>query len=87
MARQWRKSIIYNSGPLEVSARVARFFLVQHTKMGENIPNNPKMYQIDKTIPNRPNGYIIYQHLPFQDPPKFTQIGIFGSKIYAIWQP
>jgi hypothetical protein len=24
----------------------------------------------------------MYQHLPLQDPPKFTQIGIFGLKIY-----
>jgi hypothetical protein len=27
--------------------RVARFFLVQHTKTGENIPNDHKIYQID----------------------------------------
>jgi hypothetical protein len=26
------------------------------------------------------------QHLPLQDTPKFTQIGILVSK-YAIWQP
>jgi hypothetical protein len=32
---------------------------------------------------NRPNGHKICQH-PGQDPKKFTQIGIFGSKI---WQP
>jgi hypothetical protein len=25
----------------------------------------------------------IYQHLPLQDPPKFTQMGIFGLKIYV----
>jgi hypothetical protein len=31
-----------------------------------------------------PNGYKIYQHLPLQDPPKFTQIGIFGLKIYHL---
>jgi hypothetical protein len=29
----------------------------------------------------RPNGLKIYQHLQLQDPPKFTQIGIFGLKI------
>jgi hypothetical protein len=23
----------------------------------------------------------VYKHLPLQDPPKITQIGIFGSKI------
>jgi hypothetical protein len=46
--------------------RVARFILVQHTKTGKNIPNNHK----------------IYRHLPFIDPLKFTQIGIFGLKIH-----
>jgi hypothetical protein len=39
------------------------------------IPNGHKIYQI------RPNGHKMYQHLPLQDPPKFTQIGIFGLKI------
>jgi hypothetical protein len=29
---------------------------------------------------NRPNGHKIYQDFPLQDPPKFTQIGIFGLK-------
>jgi hypothetical protein len=26
----------------------------------------------------------MYQHLPFQDPAKFTQIGIFGLKIFHL---
>jgi hypothetical protein len=26
----------------------------------------------------------LYQYLPLQDPPKFTQIGIFGLKIYHL---
>jgi hypothetical protein len=30
---------------------------------------------------NGPNVYKIYQHLQLQDPPKFTQNGIFGLKI------
>jgi hypothetical protein len=29
---------------------------------------------------NRQNGHKIYQDLQLQDPPKFTQIGIFGLK-------
>jgi hypothetical protein len=29
---------------------------------------------------NIPNGHKIYQHFPFQGPPKFTQMGIFGLK-------
>jgi hypothetical protein len=30
---------------------------------------------------NIPNGHEIFQHLPLKDPTKFTQTGIFGSKI------
>jgi hypothetical protein len=29
---------------VQFSTRVARFFLVQHTKVGKNIPNYHKMY-------------------------------------------
>jgi hypothetical protein len=36
-------------------------------------------------IPNgRKNGRKIYQRLLLQDPPKFTQLGIFGLKIYHL---
>jgi hypothetical protein len=31
-----------------------------------------------------PNGQRICQTFPFQGPPKFTQIGIFGLKIYHL---
>jgi hypothetical protein len=58
--------------------------LIKNTKTGENTPNNNKIYQIaikyTKWPKNRPNGHKIYQHLPLQDPPKFTLIGIFGLK-------
>jgi hypothetical protein len=54
--------------------RVARFLLVQHTKMG-------KAYQITKNIPNGNKIYQtainIDQRLPLQVPQKFTKIGIF----------
>jgi hypothetical protein len=30
---------------------------------------------------NRPNGHKTFQHLQLQDPPNFTEILIFGSKI------
>jgi hypothetical protein len=33
---------------------------------------------------NRPNVHKTYQHLPLQDPPKFTQIANFGLKIYHL---
>jgi hypothetical protein len=62
-----------------------------------NIPKREKIYQnnlkIYQMAQNKPYGYKIkqighkiYQHLQLQDPPKFTQIRIFGLK-YAIWQP
>jgi hypothetical protein len=28
-----------------------------------------------------PNGHEIYQHFPFQGPPKCTEIGIYGLKL------
>jgi hypothetical protein len=88
----------------ELLARVARFFLVQHTKIGNNILNNHKIYKITTKCAKLPQniqnyhkiykittkytklpqniqiGHKICQHLPLQHPPKFTQIGIFGSK-------
>jgi hypothetical protein len=33
-----------------------------------------------KLSQNIPNGHKTYQHLPVQDPPKFTPIGIFGLR-------
>jgi hypothetical protein len=61
---------------------------LQYTKTG-------KIYQITNTLPNGhknvPNGGIIFQMakdynqpFPFQGPPKFTQIRIFGLKIYHL---
>jgi hypothetical protein len=43
----------------------------KYTKWPLNISNGRK---------NTPNGHKVYQHFPLQDPPKFTQIGIFGLK-------
>jgi hypothetical protein len=46
----------------------------------ENIPNDHNIHKsaikYTKWLENGPNGHKIYQHLPSQDPPKFTQIGI-----------
>jgi hypothetical protein len=57
-------------------------------KRGKNIPIDHKIYQIAVKYTNwpqsRPNGQKIYQHLPLQDPPKFTLSGIFGLKIYHL---
>jgi hypothetical protein len=67
-----------------VAHSVARFLLVQNTKTGENIPNYHKLYQMsikyNKRPLNGPSVHKIYHHLPLQDPPKFTQIWIFGLK-------
>jgi hypothetical protein len=51
------------------------------TKTGKNyqittkLPNGNKIYQM---------AIEIYQHLSMQDTPKFTQIRIFGLKIYHL---
>jgi hypothetical protein len=37
-----------------------------------------------KWLQNIPNGHKIYQHLPLQDPTKFTQLGIFSLKIFHL---
>jgi hypothetical protein len=65
--------------------RVASFFSVQYTKTGDSyryknttkLPNGHKIYQMAE---NSPNSDKIYQHFPFQGPPKYTHIGIFGLK-------
>jgi hypothetical protein len=49
---------------------------IKYTKWPLNVRNGGKYIG--------PNGHKIYQLLPSQDPPKFTQIGIWK---YAIWQP
>jgi hypothetical protein len=60
----------------------------KYTKWPQNIPNCYKIYQMaskyTKWLHHIPKDhiptYVIHQHLPFQVPPKFTQIGIFGLK-------
>jgi hypothetical protein len=54
--------------------------------------NWEKIYQTTTKLPNDhnipiPKDHKMYQRFPIQGPPKFSQIGIFGSKIYTIWQP
>jgi hypothetical protein len=54
--------------------------------LGTTYQNWGKVYQIAIKYTNwrqiRPNDYKIYQHFPLQIPRKFTQIGIFGLKMY-----
>jgi hypothetical protein len=42
------------------------------------------MYQVAIKYTKWPK---IYQHLPLQDPPKFSQNGIFGMKIFHLATP
>jgi hypothetical protein len=71
-------------GCFRVETRVARFFLTQYDKTGENIPNCHLIikspYKIFKMAVIYSNWiYLEYTNLfPFQGPPKFTRIGIFG---------
>jgi hypothetical protein len=58
---------------------VARFFFV-----GTLYQNGGKYTKRTHTVPNGRKIDQIYQHFPFEDPPK---IGIFGLKIYPNWQP
>jgi hypothetical protein len=51
------------------------------------IPNYHELYQMSIKYNKRlgpfyngPSFHKIYPHLPLQDPPKFTQTGIFGLK-------
>jgi predicted secreted protein len=64
------------------------FSLRNIPKTGGNVQNNHKIFKMatkyTKWQLNRPKGHKIYQHLPLQDPPKFTQIGIFGLKIWHL---
>jgi hypothetical protein len=62
----------------------------KYTKLPQNIPNRHKMYQMatkytkwPQNIPKKDQMVIeyIYQHLQLDEPPNFTQIGIFGLKI------
>jgi hypothetical protein len=64
-----------------VPSRVARSFLVQHTKMGQNTPNEHTLYQgaIKYTYPKAVKYTNIFS---FQGPPKYTQIGCIGMQIY-----
>jgi hypothetical protein len=63
---------------------------VKYTKLQETISNGHTKFR--KWTQNFANGHKISQmdttyvdkHLTLQDPPTFTQIGIFGLKIYRL---
>jgi hypothetical protein len=68
-----------------IRTRVARFFLVQHTKTGKIYPNYLKLYQMainfTKWQRKRPNGLKNYKYVPFIARPNrdfwFENIGMY----------
>jgi hypothetical protein len=65
--------------PITPLIRVARFFQLQTYQKREKYTNMTTNYtKRPEIIPNRRR---IYKHFPFQSPPKYAQIGIFGHKI------
>jgi hypothetical protein len=66
-----------NSPNLITLSRVARFLLT-YVMYG----NGGKYTKLPLHI--LPNGHRVYQPFSFRGPPKFTQIGIFGLKIYHL---
>jgi hypothetical protein len=59
---------------------------LQHTKTEKytQIPQNiPMAIKYTNWPQIRPNSNKIYKCLPLQGPPKFTQFGILGLKIYV----
>jgi hypothetical protein len=68
-----------------VKSRVARFFLVQHTKKRKNTPKKeiyiPKKEKIPKREKKSPKNHKTYQLLPLQDYPKVYPNTDFGLKI------
>jgi hypothetical protein len=52
--------------------------------LGTKYQNGKKFTKLQRTIPN---VHKIYQHLPLQDPPNFTQIWLFGLKTNHLATP
>jgi hypothetical protein len=74
-----------------VNTRVARFFLVQYSKTGKNIPNdhkiNPKAIKYTKWLSNIPNGkkYTnIFHSKALRNTPN---LGFLGFKIFHLANP
>jgi hypothetical protein len=75
----------WNECVLKVKYQCCQIFL---TTIYQNRGKCTKNFQMSKTYTkwpkNIPNGLKIYQDFPFRGPPKYTQIGIFGLKIYHL---
>jgi hypothetical protein len=69
---------------IENSKQGCQIFLGTKYQNGKNITNCHELHQMsikyNKRPQNGPSVHKIYHPLPLQDPPKFTQIWIFGLK-------
>jgi hypothetical protein len=72
---------------LVMLGRADRFSWSKQTKNGKNIQNDHKLYQKALNCTKMAVKYkfqmlikYIQQHFPFQGPPNFTNVGIFGLK-------
>jgi hypothetical protein len=57
------------------------FTIPNAEEMYQNTQNERMVVKYPQWKQKRPNDQKIYQHLPLQDPPKFTQIRISALKI------
>jgi hypothetical protein len=64
--------------------RVARVFLTQPAKTGEKHTKQLKNAQCQLKMQNCPQKFQLFQTVPLQGPPRFTQIGIFCLIIYHL---
>jgi hypothetical protein len=76
----------------DTDTRVARFFVVQYTKTWKIYQMTTKYTKIPyntytKWPENLPNDHRIYYNLQWQEPSKYTQIGILGLKINHLANP
>jgi hypothetical protein len=65
----------------QLETRVARFFLVQHTKTGENVPNDHTYVKYTTWPQNIPHGHKIYQMVVKREQIGIKCIDIFHCKI------
>jgi hypothetical protein len=76
--------VYFRRGVDLISRQSCQIFLGTKYQNGENIPNYHELYQMSIKYNKRPQSgpsvRKIHQHLPLQDPPKFSQIWIFGLK-------
>jgi hypothetical protein len=60
--------------------RVARFYLVQHTKTGKNIPNHHKIYHV-------PEKYIDQMYIKYTNVFHCKTPKIYPKIVFFVWQP